>query len=743
MELVEGLYSELTRLEIVTVEEFKVIQSNQIQLLFVLSGYIEIIKNDEILLLEVGQIEIINRGDNIRVISSSNNKVLVIGLDIQLQNKRNMKFILPRPLSKVYLPEVYEKITKCIINIFFEIENKEIGTDYLVEGYTKQLIGFLIRHITIEEVDESILNEEISERTLNVIAYMNEHYHQKLSLDNLAAKFYMSKFHLSHLFKKELGMTIGSYIKEIRLFQSVKLLESTRKTIEDITSETGFPNTRSFQTAFKEKFGLSPLIFRENRVNKKVLSNSISDDPEILSLISYYLDGRNENEILSIREKINTNQVQSTFMNQTLLLKTNSTRLLQLSEDLLRDFGQCYVSVDYIVRYIEVRENQLDFSHLDRRISSIIKAGMIPYIHLQAVDYDEWMIKDVKVEFQEMIHLLKLHLIITYPSLSNWAIEFRCFYEAQEKSRVSTQLVDVIGEFKDLIKLLIFLPNMLEDSIPINSVDEGEVYYIDNLTRVVRVSYEEIVEHLHKDTYIDNLKEMRYLEVQQFILDRMVDFEKDTHLQDYNELARLNTTITTILKMNDFNVSLLTPVSLDSSNLFLYFVDELSEKISLYSSEGLRRLSWFSYVSINRLYKDIVFQNEYCIITKSSEHFCILLNYPEENIFEITRNKDKLKQTSLLKQVKSPSVELIFELCGLNGEYKIITEELSTKIIDERKNLQSIKQSKYMSKEDIEYYNAHNRPQRSVKFVSIEDKYMLKVELPILGIQMIELQKIG
>lgn len=743
MELAETLCSELTRLEIVTVEEFKVIQSNQIQLLFVLSGYVEVIKNDEILLLEVGQIEIINKGDNVRVISSSDNRILVIGLDIQLQNKRNIKFLLPRPLSKVYLPEVYEKITKCIINIFFEIENKEIGTDYLVEGYTKQLIGFLIRHITIEEIDESILNEEISERTLRVIEYMNEHYHQKLSLDNLASRFYMSKFHLSHLFKKELGMTIGNYIKEIRLFQSIILLESTRKSIEDITNETGFPNTRSFQTAFKEKFAMNPLVFRESRMNKKVLSNSISDDPEILSLISYYLDGRNENAVLSIREKINTNQVQNKFMNQTLLLKTNSTRLLQLSEDLLRDFGQCYVSVDYIVRYIEVRENQLDFSHLDGRISSIIKVGMIPYIHLQAVDYDEWMVKDVRVEFQEMVHLLKLHLIITYPSISDWAIEFRCFYEAQENSSVSMQLVNVISEFKDLIKMVIFLPNILEDSIPISSVDEGEVYYIDNLTRVVRVSYEEIIEHLHKDIYIDNLKEMHYLEVQQFILDRMIDFEKDTHLQDYNELARLNTTITTILKMNEFNVSLLTPVSLDSSNLFLYFVDELSEKISLYSSEGLRRLSWFSYVFMNKLYRDIIFQNEYCIITKSSEHFCILLNYPEENIFEITRNNDKLKQTSLLKQVKSPSVELIFELCGLNGEYKIITEELSTKIIDERKNLQSIKQSKYISKEDIEYYNMHNRPLRSVELVSIKDEYTLRVELPIFGIQIIELQKIG
>lgn len=739
MDVIEKFYSELTKLEIVTVEEFKIIQSNQIQLLFVLSGYVELIKNDEIILLEVGNIDIINIGDTVRVIGSSQNKVMVIGLNIQLHDNKTIKFLLPRPLSKVYLQEVYEKITKCIVNIFYEVESKEVGANYLVEGYTKQLIGYLMRHISLEE---QTTNEEISERTLKVIDYMNEFYSQKLSLDELASQFFMSKFHLSHSFKNELGISIGSYLKEIRLFQCAKLLENSQKSIEEITNETGFANVRSLQTAFKEKFNMSPMEFRDSRMKKQVLNNKISDDPEILSLISYYLDGGQEEEKQIIQEKVDVTQVQKEFIQSELLLKSNSTRLLQVAKDIVSDIGQCYVSVEYIVQYIEVNHNQLDFGQLDSRLSSILNAGMIPHIHLQAVDYDEWVEEDVNISFEEMVHQLKLHLIITQPTLLNWTIEFRCFYEAQELSRLSQQVVNAITEFKGIMKILVFLPNMIEELVEIEEVNEGNIYCIDNLTRIIRVTYEDVMEHLQKDIYIETLKEMRYLEVQQYILDRMIDFERDTHLQDYNELARLNTSITTMLKMNEYNVNILTPVSLDSSNLFLYFVDELSKKISLYSTRGFRRLSWFGYVFIRKLYREIIFQNDYCIMTKSAEHYSILLNYPEENIIEIAKDEDELKKTSKLKQSKSPSIELVFELCGLNGEYKIITEELSTKIIDERKNLMSMKRGKYISKEDISYYNEQNRPVRSVEVVEIKDNYVLDIHLPIFGIQMIELQKI-
>lgn len=742
MSVTNKFQSELTRLEIDTVEELKIIQSSQIHLLFVLDGYIEIIKNDEMILLEVGSIDMINIGDTVRIIGSSNNKVLFVGLGISFQDNKILKFLLPRPLSKFYLQEVYEKITKCIVNIFYEVEGKEVGSDYLVEGYTKQLIGYLMRYISTEETNIELVNEQISERTLKVIDYMNEFYHQKISLDELASQFFMSKFHLSHSFKKELGISIGGYLKEIRLFQCAKLLEKTQKSIDEITNETGFANVRSLQLAFKEKFNMSPLEFRESRVKKQVIDNTISDDPEILSLISYYLEGGQEENKQIIRERIELGRVQKEFIQPKLLLKSNSNRLLEVSEDILRDIGQCYVSVDYIVRYIQVIDNQLDFSELDTRLSSILKAGMIPHLHIQAVDYDEWLEKDASISFEEMVHLLKLHLIITQPTLPNWTIEFRCFYEDQEFSRLSHQVVNVIPEFKGILKILIFLPNMLEELVAIEEVKEGNVFCIDNLTRVLRISYDDVMEHLQKEIYIETLKKMRYLEVQQYILDRMIDFEKDTHLQDYNELARLNTSITTTLKMNEFNVDLLTPVSLDSSNLFLYFVNELSKKISLYSTRGLRRLSWFGYVFMRKLYKEIVFQNDYCIITKSAEHYSILLNYPEENIIEIAKDEDELKKTSLLKQSKSPSIELIFELCGINGEYKIIREELSTKIIDERKNLMSIKRGQYTSKEDIAYYNEQNRPVRTVKIVEIKDNYTLDIHLPIFGIQLIELQKI-
>ncbi|MFV0556375.1 MAG: hypothetical protein ACK5LM_04660, partial [Lactovum sp.] len=271
---------------------------------------------------------------------------------------------------------------------------------------------------------------------------------------------------------------------------------------------------------------------------------------------------------------------------------------------------------------------------------------------------------------------------------------------------------------------------------------EGEVYCIDHLTRVKKISFDDVVINLRDKKYIQIFKEVHYEEVQAQALQGMIDFEEDIYLRDYKELVSLNILLQVMLKFSYYSMESFYPVSLDTSKLFLYFVDDLSEKISLFTKESFRNLSWFAYQFVFKLFKNIVFQNDYCIISKQAENYRILLSYPEENIFKFSQDNDSFTKIIKLRQAKKILLKISLHLENISGTYKIIREELSTKIIDDRKHLRKIKESPFVSQEDIDYYNKSQQPKRNIDFQEFIYDTCLDLELPIFGIQMIELQKV-
>lgn len=100
-------------------------------------------------------------------------------------------------------------------------------------------------------------------RTISQItSYINNNYAEKLSLDFLAEKFYVDKFHLCHIFKKETGMTIRDFINQKRIVEAGILLKTTKRTIYDITTAVGFQNQNYFGVMFKKQYGMSPREYR-------------------------------------------------------------------------------------------------------------------------------------------------------------------------------------------------------------------------------------------------------------------------------------------------------------------------------------------------------------------------------------------------------------------------------------------------------------------------------------------------
>jgi AraC-like DNA-binding protein len=97
-------------------------------------------------------------------------------------------------------------------------------------------------------------------------AYIEEHMDEDLSLDTLAKHFFVSKYHIAHIFKDNIGISIHQYITKKRL-SLCKDAISGKMNITDAYQKFGFGDYSSFYRAFKKEFGISPKDFRDMQIN--------------------------------------------------------------------------------------------------------------------------------------------------------------------------------------------------------------------------------------------------------------------------------------------------------------------------------------------------------------------------------------------------------------------------------------------------------------------------------------------
>lgn len=92
--------------------------------------------------------------------------------------------------------------------------------------------------------------------------YINSHYMEQISLEQVAAHVNLNPEYFSRAFKAEVGQTFVNYLTDIRLRHSVRLLENTALRVQDIAQQVGYYNASYFSTTFKKKYGMSPYEYR-------------------------------------------------------------------------------------------------------------------------------------------------------------------------------------------------------------------------------------------------------------------------------------------------------------------------------------------------------------------------------------------------------------------------------------------------------------------------------------------------
>ena len=97
-----------------------------------------------------------------------------------------------------------------------------------------------------------------------IIDYLDNHFNEKISLDQIAKNMYLSPFYISKIFKSETGDTPINHLIRVRMERARELLDQKKDaSIQDIALCVGYDDAYHFSKLFKKHFGQSPSQYRK------------------------------------------------------------------------------------------------------------------------------------------------------------------------------------------------------------------------------------------------------------------------------------------------------------------------------------------------------------------------------------------------------------------------------------------------------------------------------------------------
>jgi len=129
----------------------------------------------------------------------------------------------------------------------------------------RELVVYLKRPGGQEQFSEPLqLQMESTDQFGELVAWIQGHMRQRLSVDVLAERACLSPRHFSRRFKDEFGTTPAAFVEDLRLGRARDRLALPGESIEHVASSVGFASADSFRRAFERRFGVRPGMYRRH-----------------------------------------------------------------------------------------------------------------------------------------------------------------------------------------------------------------------------------------------------------------------------------------------------------------------------------------------------------------------------------------------------------------------------------------------------------------------------------------------
>lgn len=165
----------------------------------------------------------------------------------------------------------FNAIQSKLLLLLAEMHSNHFGKYPQISLYVSGLVLDLNR--LIYEKEHPFAPSETQALYPQICDYIESHLEEDLSLDRLANEFFVSKYHIAHLFKDNLSLSVHQYITKKRLSYCRQSLTSGMN-ITQVYQSFGFGDYSSFYRAFKKEYGISPKDYVASAQNSQMLGQN-------------------------------------------------------------------------------------------------------------------------------------------------------------------------------------------------------------------------------------------------------------------------------------------------------------------------------------------------------------------------------------------------------------------------------------------------------------------------------------
>ena len=246
----------------------------EIVLLFILEGSLEVSVENKISNLKTEDLMIINVNKHYTVKAGENVLYMMLMIDYQMVVETlqtgDVIFWCDSSVSENDRYNDLRVVVKRFLKHYVESGNRTDNFGYFGDcfGIMNQLTAnFMIK--TSESQSGEDEDERYEERIRQINNYIYLNYDQPISMKELAEKLYLSNGYLSRFFKKNYGTSFAGYLTNVRVYHAADDLLYTEAPITRIAYNNGFSSAALFNKVFKKAYGQTPTEFRKKAVPKK------------------------------------------------------------------------------------------------------------------------------------------------------------------------------------------------------------------------------------------------------------------------------------------------------------------------------------------------------------------------------------------------------------------------------------------------------------------------------------------
>lgn len=318
-----------------------------------------------------------------------------------------------------------------------------------------QVMDLLSTNFLVQAADKEDMSEEdrFEYRIMQINNYIRANYQQQISIKELSEKLYLSNGYLSRFFKKSYGMSFVEYLTNIRLYHAVDEILYSDQPITRIAYDNGFTNIAMFNKSFKKAYGETPSAMRKKASGQKKVPE-IHTSIEAEDRLEQYLQRNGQK--LEKKEKTGVIKAEHSMMrseplkfvwNQMInggstadMLRSEIREHIILLKEALHFKYVRFWNIFSAAMLIDVsmKNGEYNFSQLDSIFDFLIQHGLKPVIELgqkpkriQQNVQDILVFENARIKFANINHWVEViravfrHIVQKYghTETADWMVE--------------------------------------------------------------------------------------------------------------------------------------------------------------------------------------------------------------------------------------------------------------------------------------------------------------------------------